>query len=533
MSAGEAAAWWQTGILYQIYPRSFQDSDGDGVGDLAGITRRLDYLAWLGVDAIWLSPIYPSPMADFGYDVSDYLDVDQSFGTLADFDRLAAEAHRRGLRLILDYVPNHSSDRHPWFVESRSSRTAAKRDWYIWRDPRPDGSLPNNWLSEFGGPAWEPDPATGQCYYHAYLKQQPDLNWRNPAVRAAMHDVLRFWLERGVDGFRIDALHHLIKDDRFRDNPANPDFKPGMLPGRTLKRLYTIDRPEVHEAIAGLRKVLDEYADRLLIAEIHLPLERLMAYYGAALDEIHLPFNFGLLNAPWSAPALQGIIQRYEAALPAGAWPNWVLGNHDSSRIATRAGPKMARLAAMLLLTLRGTPTMYYGDELGMTDVPIPPARVQDPVEKNVPGLGLGRDPERTPMRWSPDPKGGFTTGRPWLPLDRGVGACNVETQSRDPRSMLSLYRRLIALRRSEAALVLGELDICDAEPECLAFIRHRGQDRLLVVLNFAGGKRRLPLQKKGATSQLIFSSDAARAPEPVADGVELRPGEGVVLNLA
>ncbi|RYY40048.1 MAG: alpha-amylase, partial [Sphingomonadales bacterium] len=319
--------WWERAAIYQVYPRSFQDADGDGVGDLAGIERRLDYLVWLGVDAVWLSPIFPSPMADFGYDVADYVGIDALFGDFAAFDSLLAAAHDRGLKLLLDLVPNHSSDRHPWFVESRSSRNNPKRDWYIWRDPAPDGGPPNNWISDFGGPAWEYDEATGQYYSHAFLKEQPDLNWRNPDLRAAMLDVLRFWFDRGVDGFRIDVLWHMLKDAHFRDNPPNPDYDPGMGEMHKVRQLYSTDQPEVHEIAAEMRRIADdagaEGQDRLLIGEIYLPTERLMDYYGTEdAPEVHLPFNFQLIDIAWEAHVLADAILNYEEALPAGAWPN-------------------------------------------------------------------------------------------------------------------------------------------------------------------------------------------------------------------
>jgi alpha-glucosidase len=349
-----ASAWWQKGVIYQIYPRSFQDSDGDGTGDINGIVSRLSHLVELGVDAIWLSPIFSSPMADFGYDVADYCGVDPMFGTMEDFDRLLSTAHGVGLKVILDFVPNHTSDQHPWFVESRSSQTNSKRDWYIWRDRKPDGGPPNNWLSEFGGPAWTLDQRTGQYYYHAYLSQQPDLNWRNPDVRAAMLDVLRFWLARGVDGFRVDAIHHLFEDEELRDNPLNPDWREGMSPARRLIRLRTADQPEVHGPIAAMRRVADEYDSRLLIGEAYLPIDRLMAYYGMNLTGFHLPFNFHLISTPWESAAVAGLIDAYERALPPGGWPNWVLGNHDRSRVASRLGRDQARVAAMLLLTCAG-----------------------------------------------------------------------------------------------------------------------------------------------------------------------------------
>ena len=526
--------WWARGIIYQIYPRSFQDSDGDGVGDLPGILSRLDYLVELGVDAVWLSPIYPSPMADFGYDVSDYTDIHPTFGNMADFDRLLAAVHERGLKLILDFVPNHSSEEHPWFREARSSRDNPKRDWYIWHDPAPDGGPPNNWLSEFGGSAWEWDEATGQYYYHAFLKQQPDLNWRNPEVVRAMHDVLRFWLDRGVDGFRVDVIWHLIVDDRFRDNPPNPDWRPGMHPHGRFKPIYTADRPEVQDVVAGIRRVIDEYDDRVLIGEIYLPIERLVAYYGTDLSGAHMPFNFQLIDAPWDARHIAGLIEEYEAALPEGGWPNWVLGNHDKHRIASRVGRAQAHVAAMLLLTLRGTPTMYYGDELGMTDVPIPPERVVDPLEKNVPGIGVGRDPARTPMQWSAGRNAGFSTAeRTWLPLADDHAVFNVETESADPSSMLSLYRRLIALRRSEPALIAGSYVAVAAEDDALAYIRQLGDRRLLVVLDLGSRPYGLPLPNGFERGRILLSTHADRTGEPVDGEIVLRADEGVIIEPA
>jgi alpha-glucosidase len=531
------ASWWQKGIVYQIYPRSFQDSTGDGVGDLPGITRRLPYLEWLGIDAIWISPFYPSPMADFGYDVSDYRDVHPMFGTLADFDRLVEEAHRRGIRVIVDYVPNHSSDRHPWFLESRSSRDNAKRDWYIWRDPAPDGGPPNNWLSNFGGPAWTWDEATGQFFSHAYLPEQPDLNWRNPEVRRAMLEVLRFWLDRGVDGFRLDALRQIGKDAEFRDNPPNPDWRPEMGPYKRLLPTRSADRPETLEYVAEMRRVADAHGDTVLIGELYVPLERLMDYYGTPeAPACHLPANFHLIATPWEARRIDALVRRYEGMLPEGAWPNWVMGNHDKARLATRIGAEQARVAAMLLLTLRGTPTVYYGDELGMSDVPIPPERVQDPWERNVPGLGLGRDPERTPMQWDAGAGAGFTTGEPWLPLADDHRERNVEAQRGDPRSILRLVRDLIALRRQEPALSLGDFVPADAEGHLLAYLRTHGERRFLVVLNLgddaaALGPRGMP-DGTEPHGEVAISTGRDRDGETVRGAVEVRGAEGVVVAL-
>ncbi|MGH8056929.1 MAG: alpha-amylase family glycosyl hydrolase [Candidatus Entotheonellia bacterium] len=528
----EPYLWWQRGIIYHIYPRSFMDSNGDGVGDLPGITRRLDYLQWLGVDAIWISPIYPSPMADFGYDVADYTEIHPLFGTLADFERLLSEAHRRQLRVILDYVPNHTSDRHPWFIESRSSRDSPKRHWYLWRDPAPDGSPPNNWLSVFGGGAWTWDAATGQYYYHAYLAQQPDLNWRHAAVQTAMLDVLRFWLQRGVDGFRLDALRQLVKDDQWRDNPANPLYRPQLGPYAALLPLYTADQPEVRDMIAMWRRLVDRYDARLLIGELYLPIERLVTYYGVEGRGVHLPANFHLIRVPWQAREIAELIDVYEAALPPGGWPNWVLGNHDQHRVASRIGTTQTRIAALLLLTLRGTPTLYYGDEVGMHDVVIPPELVQDPWEKNVPGLGLGRDPERTPMQWDSGLHAGFTTGTPWLPISPDYTLANVESQRADPTSLLTLYRRLIALRRATPALAVGAYTPQEAQGDVLAYMRVAEGERMLIVLNLSHEPQRFEPRSTQIWGQVVLSTHLDREGEQVHSSVALRADEGVLLTL-
>jgi len=518
-----------SGILYQIYPRSFQDSDGDGVGDLRGVIQRLPYLVELGVDALWLSPIFPSPMEDFGYDISDYTGIDPLFGTLRDFDALIAAAHEHGLKVVLDLVPNHTSDQHPWFIESRSSKNNPKRDWYIWRDGSGEGGPPNNWLSEFGGSSWEFDAHTGQHYYHAFLRAQPDLNWRNPEVRRAIHDVMRFWLRRGVDGFRVDVMWHLIKDEQLRDNPSNPDFIPGHQPYERLIPLYSTDRPEVHDVVAELRQIIEEFDDRVLIGEIYLQPEKLVAYYGRDLAGAHLPFNFALISTPWNASAVSKLIGEYEAALPPGAWPNWVLGNHDRRRIASRVGINQARVAAMLLLTLRGTPTLYYGDELGMPQVDIRPDQVRDPFERNLPGIGVGRDGCRTPMQWDSTLSAGFSTGEPWLPLSRHFASENVATERQDTVSMLSLYRALIALRRARPELALGAYKPVSAEGDLLVFERtHEGQ-RSLVALNF--GRDPVSYTAEGLRGHMLLSTSMDRQGEVVDERLALRGCEGLVVT--
>ena len=393
----------------------------------------------------------------------------------------STEAHRRGIRVILDFVPNHTSDEHPWFVESRASRSGPRRDWYVWHDGRPDGTPPNNWLAMFGGSAWAWDETTRQFYYHAFLPEQPDLNWRNPAVRAAMYDVLRFWLDRGVDGFRIDVITHLLEDEWLRDNPPNPRYRLGQPTGASLLPTHTVDHPDVQDIVAEMRGVIEEYEHRLLIGEAYLPVERLVAYYGGGRG-IHMPFNFQLLSMPWDAPAIGAAVRTYEDHLPPDGWPNWVLGNHDQSRIASRVGEAQARVAAMLLLTLRGTPTIYYGDELGMHDVLIPPERRVDPAWHD--GSGTGRDRCRTPMQWDGSPGGGFTTGEPWLPFAPDLATRNVEAQRADPRSILALHRRLIQLRREHPALSVGGYEPIASGEHTLAYRRSWEGREFAVALN-------------------------------------------------
>jgi alpha-glucosidase len=527
------APWWQTGVIYQIYPRSFLDADGDGIGDLRGIATRFDHLVDLGVTAVWISPIFASPMADFGYDISDYTSIDPLFGTMADFDALIKSAHDHGLKVILDFVPNHTSDQHPWFRESRASRDNPKRGWYIWRDPTQSGAVPNNWLSEFGGSAWEFDESTGQYYYHAFLARQPDLNWRNPAVQSAMHDVMRFWLRKGVDGFRVDVIWHLVKDDQYRDNPINPQYGPGDLPNRRLLPVYTSDRPEIHDVIGAMRRVIDEFNDRVLIGEIYLPIERLVAYYGRDLSGVHLPFNFSLISARWQARSIANLIDKYEAALPPGAWPNWVLGNHDRPRIASRVGPDQARVAAMLLLTLRGTPTIYYGDEIGMQQVPILPEEIRDPLERNVPGQGLGRDGARTPLQWNGSKFAGFSTARPWLPVAANYEQQNVAEQRRDPRSIYQLYRRLIALRRVQPALRHGSYRATVANGDLLVYMREFAGDRIVVALNLGTEPTTVALPAGSLAGKLLASTFGDRDDEPVRETIDIRGNEGAAIALS
>ena len=534
------APWWRRGVIYQIYPRSFQDTNGDGIGDLAGILARLDYLAWLGVDAIWISPFYPSPLADGGYDVSDFVDVDPRLGDLATFDALVARAHALDIAVVIDIVPNHTSDEHPWFVESRSSRQSPKRDWYVWRDGRPDGSPPNNWIRVWGGPTWTFDQRTGQYYLHLFHEKQPDLNWRNPEVKAAMFDVFRFWLERGVDGFRIDVAHGIMKDPALRDNP--PATGPRLMHrefGEFDSQVHLHDRghADLHAVYRELRAILDSYGPRMAIGEIHeFDWARWARYYGLDLDELHMPFNFGLLGIPWSAAAVRELVDAIEGAVPPGAWPNWVLGNHDEPRIASRLGDAEARVAVMLLLALRGTPTLYYGEELGMRDVPIPPERVQDPWALLNPGKpGLNRDPARTPMRWSAAPGAGFCPPgvEPWLPVGGDLEAVNVEAERDDPRSMLALTRALLAVRRRSHALSLGAYAALDGTPPDVHAFERIAPDggRAAAVLSFAAAPRELRHPALAGLS-IAVSTHMDREGERVAvDGrLALRANEGCLL---
>jgi alpha-glucosidase len=525
--------WWQTGVIYQIYPRSFLDSNGDGVGDLPGIASKLDYLRWLGVDAIWLSPIYPSPMADFGYDITNYAAVHPLFGTLEDLDTLLHQAHQRDLKLILDFVPNHTSDEHPWFQQARSSRMNERRDWYIWHDPAPDGGPPNNWTSRFGGSAWQFDEQTEQYYLHLYDVKQPDLNWRNPQVRQAMFDVMRFWLDRGVDGFRVDALEVLLKDEQFRDNPVNPLWKPGDPFYTRLLEHHIVDQPGMHDIMREMRALTESYSQRVLIGELYLPVELLMPYYGEQLDEIHLPFNFQFVTMPtWEASTIRQAVEGYEAALPQEAWPNWVLGNHDRTRIATRVGREQARLTQMLLLTLRGTPTCYYGDELGMQDVPLPRALMHDPLGKNHPEHS--RDPVRSPMQWDGSANAGFCLAgvRPWLPIASDYQTFNVAAEQHDPRSSLMLTRALLDVRRSHPALTLGSYRSIEQESAtCFVYLRQHSDQRCLMALNFSAHDQVVRLPEQGQGRVLLSTHLDCEGLIPLSE-VHLRGNEGLLLEV-
>jgi alpha-glucosidase len=479
--------WWQETVIYQIYPRSYQDSNSDGIGDIPGIVKRLPYLKSLGIGAIWISPVFPSPMKDFGYDISDYQQIDPIFGSLSDLDILIKEAHKRDIRIILDLVPNHTSNEHPWFLESSSSRTNGKRDWYIWKDPNEEGLVPNNWKSVFGGSGWEWHEDTKQYYYHAFLKEQPDLNWRNPDVFQAMLAIMRFWLDRGVDGFRVDVMWHMIKDEQFRNNPPNPNYVPTMPDYEELLPVYSTDQPEVHEIVCEMRKLLDGYGDRMMIGEIYLPIHKLVTYYGKNNNGAHLPFNFMLISLPWDPQKIAAAIDEYEGVLPVEAWPNWVLGNHDQPRIRSRVGTEQSKVASMLLLTLRGTPTIYYGEEIGMRDVPIPHAEIKDPQGLNMPGKNLSRDPARTPMLWDGSRYAGFSDQYPWLRIGNRLAGDDAETQEKMNGSMLNLYRRLLILRKKEPSLLYGKFSRIYSDSQMIVYKREaQGHDAFIIALNFS-----------------------------------------------
>ena len=540
MSENKDLHWWQRGVIYQIYPRSFMDSNGDGIGDLQGIIDKLDYLNdgtenSLGIDAIWISPFYPSPMKDFGYDIADYCGIDPMFGDMATFDRLLQAAHKRGIKVVIDYVPNHSSDQHEWFKMSRSSRDNPKRDWYIWKDAKPDGSRPNNWGSMFGGPAWTWDEKTGQYYFHQFVPDQPDLNWRNPEVRQAMVDVLRFWLERGVDGFRMDVVYLIMKHPDMPDQPdlPNPDptRKPNDIYGRQ-QHIYDENYEGIQDIIKEFRQLLDEFGDTVGIAELWLDLPEWVQYYGEKPGEgMHLPFNFRLIELrQWNAEAMRQSVDELEAIVPEWGWPNYVLGSHDIPRMASRFGQAAARTAAMLLLTLRGTPTLYNGDELGIENADIPPEKAQDPQGVNI-GGERNRDINRTPMQWDASTHAGFSTVEPWLPVSPDYETRNVAVQGDDPDSILSLYRRLIWYRKQTPALYGGSYRTLTAPEGCYIYLREKDGQRIYVALNFTDDIKDVTLIEPG---RVAISTHVDRDDQRVGEEIlTLRANEGVIIELA
>ncbi len=518
--------WWKTAVLYQIYPRSFADSDADGTGDIRGVVEHLDHLQWLGVDGIWLSPVTVSPNADWGYDVADYCAVQPDLGTMADFDELVDQAETRGIRVLMDIVPNHTSERHDWFVDSRSSRTHPRRPWYVWADPRSDGSPPNNWVSSFGGPAWTLDRATGQYYLHNHLSEQPDLNWWNDEVRDAFDSVLRFWLDRGVAGFRIDVCNIIVKDAQLRNNPPateDDDFEAQLFGQRPV---YNGNRPEVHEVLRRWRRLTDLFdPPRVLIGETPVKVGALATYYGDD-DELHLAFNFPFITSSFDADALRRIVEDTEALLPRGAWPAWTGSNHDMSRFSSRWAdddPDKIRLALLMLLCLRGTPVLYQGDEIGLGDRPVAHPDMRDPLGVRYYPAYAGRDAMRTPMPWSDGPGGGFTDPgtRPWLPLGH-IGSCNVRDQRSDPRSTLCLARDLISLRRATPDLQTGAYEVLQTPSGVWAW---RRGERIVVVLNMGDADTVV----EGIEGRVRIATDRDRDGESVSGGLRLRGWEALV----
>lgn len=481
--------WIHDTVLYQIYPRSFYDSDNNGIGDLNGITAKLDYLVELGIGAIWISPFYPSPMKDFGYDISDYCGVDPIFGTLEDFKLLLGAAHSRNIKVMVDFVPNHTSDQHSWFQQSRSSRDDPKRDWYVWRDAKPDGGLPNNWLAHFGGSAWTLDPTTGQYYLHSFLAEQPDLNWDNPQVREAMAAAVRYWMQLGVDGLRVDAINWLSKDQQLRDDPVDPNYI-GANAYKSLLHTYSSMGPHLYEYLRDIESVLQEFDDRFMIVESYPDINgdqsHYLSFYRELDPRVVAPFNFEGISLPWDASAFRASMNAFVHKLRPSDVAVYSFGNHDKSRLASRFGKETTRTAAMMLLTLPGAPIVYYGDEIGMHDVAIPAEYVQDPFEKNNPGHSLGRDPERTPMQWTDEKYAGFSTVDPWLPVSTDYPTNNVSRDLDNPRSLLNLYRQLLRLRTQTAALRSGVFEVIDTAPQVLGYTRSNETESYTILLNFS-----------------------------------------------
>ena len=535
-----ARLWWQDGVVYQIYPRSFDDSNDDGIGDLRGITARLDYLndgkgGGLGVDAIWLSPINPSPMFDFGYDVSDYRDVSPEFGTLDDFRTLLHEAHARGIRIVLDLVLNHTSHLHPWFLESRSSRGSDKRDWYIWHDGK-EGKAPNNWQATFGGGAWEWDEGTQQFYLHTFLVEQPDLNWRNPRVKQAGEEILRYWLDMGVDGFRLDVINWFVKDEPLRDNPAK---LLGRRPYDRQRHIYDRNRPETLDLVRWLRTVVDRYPERMLVGEVYNEppgnVALAASYYDGGAG-LHLAFDFSFLFAKWSAAEFGHAIDAWEGLLCEPCWPTYTLGNHDQHRLLSRYANTTnrvarGRVAAALVLTLRGTPFLYYGEEIGMVDGKIRKSELQDPLGKQYWPLPFGRDPERTPMQWSAAHNAGFSGAKPWLPVQEDYATTNVARAEADPGSLLHWYRHLIRVRRAEPALHRGSYRRLEQGAGVLGYLREHDGDRIAVLLNFESRPR--PALLPSGASWRVLAASAHRPGDRLPGGtLELDP-DGVLVAKA
>ncbi|GAB1482514.1 alpha-amylase family glycosyl hydrolase [Treponema sp.] len=525
--------WWKSAVFYQVYPRSFKDSNGDGVGDLKGLESKLPYLRTLGIDALWISPFYRSPMQDFGYDIADYCAVDPLFGDMQAFDRLLQEAHKLDIRIIIDMVLNHTSDQHPWFVDARSSVSSAKHDWYIWKPIQkgPFGLLkkPNNWVAQFElKSAWWPNAETGEYYLGTFTRHQPEVDWRNPELKNAMYDVLRFWLDKGVDGFRLDVVNWFIKDSEFRSNPRNLVAHPDIF----QKHIYDRNQAETHQICKEMRKLSDSYqGNRVLVGEIFCQDPgQAASYHGKDLDELHMAFNFDLAYRSWSARELRQSIQTWYASLPEGAWPNMTLSNHDQPRHAWRFRGKnaketesRARLAAALLLSLRGTPFIYYGEEIGMMQTKISKKELRDPLGIKTWPLKLGRDGERSPMQWTDGDRAGFSSAAPWLPINPDHSFRNVAAYERDEGSLLSWYKGLIALRKASSALKRGEIEFFDEnDAHVICFERRSEGERYLVALNLSRKEQKLP---KKAHKRLYGGQSSSKSCLRVMAGTHRRVG--------
>ena len=494
-------SWWKHGVIYQIYPRSFYDSNNDGTGDIPGIIQKLDYLSDLGITGIWLSPVNTSPMYDFGYDISNYRDIEPVFGSMTDFKLLLKEAHKRNIRIIMDLVINHTSHKHPWFIEARSSRDNHRRDWYIWHDGK-NGKYPNNWMASFGGHAWQWDKTTRQYYLHTFLKEQPDVNWRNPQLKNAIFDMIRFWLDNGVDGFRLDVCNWYVKDALFRSNPYM--IGPYPRPYDMQKHIYDRNQSETLDIIREFRMVLDSYDERMSVGEVYCEQpgdpEFAVTYYGDGHDGLHEVFDFSILHGKWNARKICESIQRWNLLVPVSGWPCHVLNNHDNPRSISRWGKKndateKAKVAAAMLLTLRGTPYLYYGEEIGMKDGKIPRKAMMDPLGIKYWPFHPGRDPQRTPMQWSAQANSGFSNTKPWLPINDDYPEVNVEAELADKESLLHWYKSLIALRNENAVLQLGDwFPIIRGENKILAYERSYDGQKVFVVLNFGTTTRKVEL---------------------------------------
>ncbi len=516
-------------VVYQIYPRSFKDTNNDGVGDLPGITQNLDYIRTLGVDAVWICPFYPSPMVDFGYDIKDYTNVDPLFGTLADFDQLIVEAHQRGIKIIIDLVINHTSDQHPWFIEAQASRDNPKRNWYVWHEGKSDSTPPNNWLSAFGGSAWEYEQQTGQYYLHSFAKQQPDLNWDNPEVRAAIKGIMQFWLARGVDGFRVDAVDFLAKDTVFRDDPANPTFQPGTdMPYDSLLHIYSKRQYRLFKYLQELADVLLAHPGKCMFLEARphaIPdLAWYQQYYEHVNPQVSAPFNLQYVHKAWQINDFKDSINDFQGTMRPGDAPVYVLGNHDSNRLATRFGMRATFAAAVMELTLPGVAVIYYGEELGMRNCFIDSKDALDIMEKGVPGAGFNRDPARTPMQWSAEQNAGFSSAKPWLPINEDYLQTNVAVESQNPQSLLAVYRWLINFRHRSKAISQGMYTPLEVHnPQVFGFMRTFGEERIATVINFSP-KDTVPLEVKDAIIFSTYGKDARPH--------ELQPLEARIMQL-